>query len=136
MEFSQVGRQTPAEQTLPEAHTLRHPWICAAVAVALSVAVLVHVQSSPLVHRVCPTSQVVPHVPPWQVWPVAHTLPQAPQLLLSLAVVAQYGAPPSGAQSVALPHVVPQTPPEQIWSAGHALPQAPQFLLSVSVVAQ
>jgi len=61
----------------------------------------VGMQTSPAMQASCPPGHVNPHaaVPATtaQVWFAAHTVPQAPQLLLSVPRFAQYGAPPSPA---------------------------------------
>src|SRR5277367_153223 len=61
--------------------------------------VLVGMQTSPAMHACCPVGHESPQAvePPTvlQVWFGPHTVPQAPQLLLSFVRFAQYGAPAS-----------------------------------------
>jgi hypothetical protein len=57
----------------------------------LSVAVVAQYGLAPLVHKACPSLQMLLHLPPLHRWPAGQTLPQAPQLLLSLDTEAQYG---------------------------------------------
>lgn len=77
------------------------------------------------------------HAPDTHAWPVAHAVPQAPQLTPSLARRAQYGAPPSGVQSVwPAPQVVSQRPAAQRSPAPQVVKQPPQFRPSESVLAQ
>jgi hypothetical protein len=70
--------------------------------------------------------QPATHVPPLQVLPPGHALPQAPQLLGSVSVLMQR-----------LPHSLvdpPQlhTPPTQFWPVPHAVVHEPQWPMSVT----
>ena len=73
--------------------------------------------------------------PVWQVEPIAQTVPQAPQLLLSDCVLTQVGVAAVGVQSTCpvghIGRAVRQVPVWQVWAIEQALPHMPQLAESV-----
>ena len=80
---------------------------------------------------------VMLHTPELQTWPLGHTLPHAPQFVLSTFRLAQYSAPPPpGSQVVSVPQVRLHLPALHTWPLGHVVPHVPQLALSVLRFAQ
>jgi hypothetical protein len=83
-----------------------------------------------------------PHVPAWQVTPIGHPRPQAPQFAGSVAGSAQYEPPAAAGQLIGAVAgqpigVVPlQLPPMQAMPVGHRLPQTPQLPASFCTLVQ
>jgi hypothetical protein len=75
-------------------------------------------------------------VPKSQTWPLGHTFPQPPQLLLSQFGSTQVLPPQQVSQVKQVTPAQLHVPPEQVEGRVHLTPQEPQLLLSLLVSTQ
>jgi hypothetical protein len=84
---------------------------------------------------VWPVKQSATHLPAEHIWPAAHLVPQAPQLLGSAWKLVQMAVVPLP-QALGVAVGQAQALPEHCWPRGHLVPQVPQLLASVERTAQ